>query len=334
MAEYLAVAKDLMDKRFQIFPPRMAPAAAKAGAAPPKAPPAKAGAAPAAVAPPLVLPVGPGPYTTYSASGLAKRLETGDIAKGYAVNLFQIDLSKTALGCPPLVQFEVEEYALKTKVEDRMFLEHPIHVVVSTKDKAELEAGAPWSRLGGDSQVYGLLWKYHNWRKLAVPAGPGATEVKLAKSTAMTQLENTMSHVPVTIHYMATDGDFQEKAFVQAFQIKEDFRRAEEAQAPGGWEVMLSFAHTRAMLQTRGTITAAAEDEMAGEALLKIFSQVQYAETSDYKLKGKAEDSKTSTSILRAHDRFVSEGMDTLLRKARLALPRRGPFDQVSGWAS
>ena len=175
--------------------------------------------------------------------------------------------------------------------------------------------------------MFGLCTAYDRWASLVTA---GNAELANAKKEAMENLKRAMAHVPVTIYYKNIDGgNVSEVLFLVGFQHREDYKKAEEAQAHGGWEVLLAYAHSRAMLIGTGAIRDGSDEEAAVAAVATVFSKIGYAKGSEYAIKNAAE-KEPVTKALRAHDRFLAASLDHVMRKAHLYLAPKGPLDQVS----
>ena len=280
---------------------------------------------------------GEGEREVYVAAKAEKKFTQKSDYKGVAGNLLHCNLDKWAVKNQSIPRYSAKAYgdrhlmpAALSQVGSKM-LKYPIGVaVVGATSPGPIGA---WRRISLDLQTFGFVVLFADLLRKK----PYDNETK----KLIQEFKNALLHCPMDFYYFDPAADLEEAIFKKSFEIMEQFRKAEEVHAPGGWQVCCLFNAAKE-LQLKQSVapqpaaasaasapspqakksTAASQADEAN-SVCKFFDGFQFADTSEYKKL----DKKLSKDCLLVHDRMVAAQVVRLLTGSWAVLGQKNSLD-------
>ena len=251
-------------------------------------------------------------------------------SRGMGMNLFLLNLGTDAMQGVPVSIHDVtafQEQHFAYAPEDHLPMwPHVVTACASPEDADKLShadlAKVPlrgiFDKISLDVMVFAFLrefWSRLEWAQLS--GGP-----------LLFQFCKAARHVPVDIVSIPlTVPERAEAIFVASVNIVEQFRKQEEAHAAGAWQMCQFVAAARSL--KRSNTTGAVDDIVT--AATGLLTQVDFAQSSEYKVRGSDKDKVRSVqTALNVHDRVLDAKCGDILDKARTTFGNNSPLSSMT----
>jgi len=238
-------------------------------------------------------PPGKGDREVFVAERAEKQFSEQMDYMGVAANLFSLDLTKWAVKGQVVPKHAVCAYGRQYMIpaarsqETFKILKDPVGVAVLGKSPG---ARGTWRRISLDLQTFAFIVCFAD----LIRKKPHDPETK----QMIEQFKKAALNCPMKFYYFEPSGDLDIKVFKKSFEIMEQYRKAEEVHAPGGWQVCCLF-HAAKELQSAQAVAAPSqapgpspskkEKKEFSDALsvCSFFADFTFAETSEFNNLGK-----------------------------------------------
>ena len=279
-----------------------------------------------------------GPWAKFDVAELTSKLSLSSDrleapwaeSRGMGMNLFLLNLGADAMQGVPVSIHDVtafQEQHFAYVPEDHLPMwPHVVTACASPEDADKLShadlAKVPlrgiFDKISMDVMVFAFLrefWSRLEWAQLS----GGPLPFQFCKAAR---------HVPVDIVSIPlTVPERVEAIFVASVNIVEQFRKQEEAHAAGAWQMCHFFAAARSL--KKSNTTGAVDDIVT--AATGLLSQIDFAQSSEYKVRGSDKDKvKSVQTALNVHDRVLDATCGDILDKARTAFGNNSPLSSMT----
>ena len=280
-----------------------------------------------------------GSRTVFSLDESKKKLPGQREDLGFAGNLFWLDLKKWAVDNQKVTLLEAKDHAQKYfKTSELMkfysYLDRgeeapsqtpacsqpprldfqvsvALAVVGATDEDMKIGKFGAWRKISADPQTYGFLFALY---ELIM-----ATPWTKSQEKVLGVMADLALHCPMDIYAFDLQPDVERKIFLKSFQIMENFRRVEEAQAPSAWKICCLWNQARQMIDATQDVN---------QGWVELFGGIEFAASSEYKMENLKK--KIARDCLIFYDRAVTSGAEDVMPRARIDLAPGNALDQLS----
>lgn len=256
---------------------------------------------------------------------------------GIAGNIFWLNLKQWAVTDQKVTLMEAKDYAKKnfkiqellmffsyldkapvvapdsSQTQPRLDFQVPVAVaaVGATEQQAVLGVYGTWRKISADPQTYGFLSALSDLI-MATPYKPSTLKV-------LDLMANLALHCPMDIYAFGLQPELEKKIFLKSFQIMENFRKAEEAQAPSAWKICCLWNQAKRLIDANKDVN---------DGLVELFGEIEFATSSEYKMENLKK--KIAKDCLVFYDRAVASGAEDVMPRVRIDLPPKNVLDWLS----
>ena len=280
--------------------------------------------------------VGPGNREAYVPKNGESKFNNQSDYLGVASNLLNLNLTKWAVKGQSVPRHAAKAYgekivmpAARSQQTSRLLKDAVGVAVISALTPG---AAGTWRRISLDLQTFGFIVCFAD----LIRKKPFDDETK----KLIEQFKKALLHCPMDFYYFEASADLESKIFRKSFEIMEEFRKAEEVHAPGGWQVCCLFFAAKE-LQTQQQAVAADPSQRPApspskkgsggsqaddaQSVCLFFNGFEFAETSEYKKL----DKKLSKDCLLVFERMTGAKLGRLLAGSWANLGQKNSLDGV-----